>query len=381
MTFTLTRIRVTGAMPGGMAGQADVLGTGAAEHVNLDTVWDELERVTQLYNAEQDALVAALTYKTTEAAEASPQDMTPEPMEHASEYGTPRAIGPDSPHLITGFTLRDYDVASRYSARFLRDATRAQIDDQFRRMLRSDRARVHFNLLQRVFDPTEGSNEYAHRCFGAWSADSVVPPSFMGKSFDGNHTHYIASGSADLDSEDVELLTSHVAEHGYNAANGATMLLLTNPAEAEVVTAWRAGVTNANSKKAKHDFIPSALMPPRLSAETVVGGAVPNSDYNGLKVLGSYGSSLLTESYAVPAGYVAAVATFGPNSERNAIGFREHPQDAWQGVRLLEGNQRRYPIVESFMARTFGLGFRRRGQVAVLKLTAGSYAAPTAYNV
>lgn len=101
-------------------------------------------------------------------------------------------------------------------------------------------------------------------------------------------------------------------------------------------------------------------MPPRLSNESVVNGSAPNSDWNGLKILGSYGSSFLTESYVCPAGYVAA--RFGPNSERNAVSFREHVSADWQGARLIEGNQRRYPIISSFMARSLASGSVAEGR-------------------
>lgn len=65
----------------------------------------------------------------------------------------------------------------------------------------------------------------------------------------------------------------------------------------------------------KHDFIPSALMPAWISNETIQG-SVPNADFNGLEVWGSYGSALIIKSYFVPQGYAAVVATDGPNGKR-----------------------------------------------------------------
>jgi hypothetical protein len=95
-----------------------------------------------------------------------------------------------------------------------------------------------------------------------------------------------------------------------------------------------------------------------------------------LRVWGSYGYTLLCQSAYVPVGYVAMVATSGPNSPDNPVGFREHVNVAYQGLRHIPGNGP-YPLVDSFFARGFGVGTRHRGAAVVMRLTTStSYTAP-----
>ena len=43
----------------------------------------------------------------------------------------------------------------------------------------------------------------------------MIPPMYLGKIFDGTHTHYLTSGSATIDSQDIEDMLHHITEHGY----------------------------------------------------------------------------------------------------------------------------------------------------------------------
>jgi hypothetical protein len=201
----------------------------------------------------------------------------------------------------------------------------------------------------------------------------MVPPPYLGQTFDGSHTHYLTTGYTVLEPPDAEGLIRHVTEHGYGqSGSGATLLILANPVDVEAagMTAWRAGVEVRTGVVAKWDFIPSALMPAWISDETI-HGPVPSSELYGLEVWGSYGGALLIQSNYVPNGYVAVVATGGPNSDSNAVGFREHVNPAYQGLRRIPGNGP-YPIQEAFFARGFGVGTRHRGAAAVSQITASA---------
>jgi hypothetical protein len=57
--------------------------------------------------------------------------------------------------------------------------------------------------------------------------------------------------------------------------------------------------------------------------------------YFGVKVEGSYGPALLVQSDYVPPGYVLVAATYGPNAPRNVCAFRQHPNPAYQDLRLI----------------------------------------------
>ena len=51
---------------------------------------------------------------------------------------------------------------------------------------------------------------------------------------------------------------------------------------------------------------------------------------------------------------VAVVATGGPNSDVNALGFREHVHESYQGHRHIPGRGP-YPIQDRFFVRSFGV--------------------------
>lgn len=367
----------------GIANKSTVL-RDRNDRVPLDQLWQEIQDAVALYNAEKDVLTSLLTYRTTNAADAMPQSLEAQTMELASEHGVPVAIRPEAPHDILGYTFRDYDIASRLTRFFVRDASAEQIRAAVTRMLEADRATIQSVVLQRIFSPAEDRNEFAHACLGAYDGTSnSKPPSFMGRTFTSGHDHYIPTGSVDLDSEDFELAAKHITEHGYGLGGGRGQLVaMFNPedVEASALTSWRAGVENANGKKARFDFIVSGNAPAYLTAENRVGAAPPD-DIDGVPVLGSYGKAHVIESNLIPAGYFAIASTHGADHQDNAIGFREHPSDEWRGFRMIEGSvDRDYPIIQSFGSRGFGVGTRRRGAFVVCQLTAaGSYTAPTSF--
>lgn len=366
----------------GIANSATVL-RDRNDRVPLDQLWQEIQDAVALYNAEKDVLTGLLTYETTNAADAMPQSLTPQLMELASEHGVPIALRPEAPHEILGYTFRDWDIASRLTRFFCRDASASQIRAAVTRMLEADRATIQSVVMRRLFSPAEDRNDFAHRCVGLFNGtDGGVPPSFMGRSFDAAHSHYLATASTDLDSEDLELACKHVTEHGFGlGGNRGQLVAMFNPEDVEdsALTSWRAGVVNSNTKKAKFDFIPSGQAPAFLTAEHRVGAAPPD-DIDGVPVLGSYGKTFIVESNLVPAGYFAVVSTHGTDHPDNAMGFRVHPDESWQGLRIIEGNvERDYPIIESYASRGFGVGVRRRGAAIVCQLTAGTYTAPTEF--
>jgi len=87
----------------------------------------------------------------------------------------------------------------------------------------------------------------------------------------------------------------------------------------------------------------------------------------------------LVETDFMPAGYIAVVASEGPDSRANPVGFREHPNLAYRGLRILPGNGS-YPLVSSFYSRTFGVGVRHRGAACVVQVTSAAvtdYTPPT----
>ena len=211
--------------------------------------------------------------------------------------------------------------------------------------------------------------------------DGITPPPYLGRSFDDTESHYIASGAAEIDSADIEDAVRLVTRKGFGSQNNQQLLIFANPDEAELIMGWRCGEeSRAGGPKAKYDFIPAKTAPPYLQPENIVGEPV-SGDFHGIPVLGSYCESWLIQSDFVPSGYVAVVASGGPNKLGNVMGFREHPNPAYRNLRQIPGTGP-YPIVNSYNQRSFGVGVRQRGAAACIQVTTDAdYTAPTADQI
>jgi hypothetical protein len=179
-----------------------------------------------------------------------------------------------------------------------------------------------------------------------------LPTPYLGVTFDGSHQRYLTTGSTVLDAADVESGIKHITEHDYGLQPGSQLLIIANPLDVEAsgMTAWRPGIEyRSGAPLPKWDFIPSALMPAWVSAETI-HGPIPNAEFNGLQVWGSYGGALLIRSNYLPRNYAVVIATGGPDSDANPVGFREHINPAYQGLRHIP-ERGPYPIQESFFER------------------------------
>ena len=97
----------------------------------------------------------------------------------------------------------------------LRRATAEQVEAQVTRIFEADNRLVSGTILRRLLSPAIEFNEWNHQCYGLWSGDGMVPPDHLGESFDGDHSHYLTSGSTHIDSADIEDMIKHVVHHGY----------------------------------------------------------------------------------------------------------------------------------------------------------------------
>lgn len=355
----------------------DVRVNQLADGTDLNAVWDEFARLLNIWNNERTRLTDLLTFKTQIVGEAVPQDMRIGSFEKATDLGVPRSASTPNA-LPLGYMFEDMDFASRFSWRFLRDADKRQVDAVLNGILAADNALVTGTILRRLFDPAEKRNEHQMRVFGLWNGtDGLAPPNYMGRAFSSGTTHYIPSQAAVLDSADIEDAIRLIQRKGYGTQANSKLLVLANPDEAELIMAWRAGEpSRASGPDAKYDFIPANDAAPFLTPHgELVGQQVPGELW-GIKVEGSYGPTLLIQSDFIPSGYCAVVATYGPGSAYNVMGFREHHIQAYRGLRHIPGPGQ-YPIVESFSQRSFGVGVRQRGAaVAIQVTTATSYTKP-----
>ncbi|UJL28874.1 hypothetical protein HZU38_29505 [Mycolicibacterium vanbaalenii] len=365
-------------MAKGISAHGDVLVNETADGVDLNEIWAEIQQALELYNAERSAVASLLSYRTVQVADAVPQSISSESFEEATEFGVPRAIRPPSDVLRLGYDFKDYDISLRATWKFLREATAEQVTAQITRVIEADNKNVTGAILNRLFNPQPRFNEWNHTVYPLWTGtDGMSPPPYLGRTFPSDTTHYLTTGSTVLDAQDIEDMIRLIKVKGYGQV-GTTMLVLANPddVDASLMTSWRAGVEyRTGGPKPKWDFIPSALMPAWIGQEEI-HGPIPASDYNGLQVWGSYNSALLIQSNFVPLGYVAVVASGGPNSDMNPVAFREHPNPAYQGLRHIPGNGP-YPLQDSFFVRGFGTGVRHRSAAVCMKITTNPiYTAP-----
>ena len=361
----------------GIQSRGSVLVNRTADGVGLDDIWAEIQEALQVYNSERSAIASLVSFRTTRPGDAIPQNVLAESFEEATEYGQPRGIA-DPSYLKLGFTLKDYDLALRSTWKYLRDATSEQITSQVTRVLEADNRLTNTLVLNRLFSPTPQTNDQLLTCYGLWNGDGQKPPSHLGLNFDGAHTHYLSTASTVLDAQDVEAAIKHVKHHGYGSTQAARFLLLVHPDDVEVagMTTWRAGVQyRAGAPLPSYDFIVTSAAPAFLTNQRVQGEAPP-VEYGGIPVLGSYAGALVIQSYFVPKGWAAVVASGGANSDDNPIGVRDHYSPDYQGLRHIAGNAP-YPLQDSFFARTIGVGVRHRGAAVAIQISENtSYTAP-----
>lgn len=368
---------------GGYNDEGGVRVNQTADGVNLNAIWDEVAALTAVYNEKRDKMASLISYPTVAIADPVVQSIGSESFERASEYGVPTGIRSGAEPLLMGYDFEDWDKATRFTWKFLRDASAEQVRNVISQAIDADNKLVNNQILDRLFNPEERLSPESHRVFGLWTGtDNLGPLPFLGKTFPKTTSHYVASGSPVIDSGDIEDAMRLVTEKGYGAGRGAQLLILCHPDEAEAIQTFRKGFPSRPALSgetegpiAKHDFIPSATAPAYLTDENIVGKVAPG-EFGGLEVLGSYGPAWLIGSYFVPAGYVAVLASGGPNSPDNPVAFRSHKNPAYQGLRVIPG-MGRYPLTESFFARGCGTGVRHRGAAAVIQVTIGTtYAAP-----
>jgi hypothetical protein len=375
----LWKVPFGGENAAGYATEGDALVQVLADGTDLNTVWGELRTLLQQWNTERSSIAQLVSYSTTDTASAVPQSTSDESFEVASEFGVPTSLRVPKAFLLLGFSLEDYDRATRFTWKALRSMTMEQVRSATDAVLAADNKLTNGLIMGRLFDNAPSENEWGHTVYPLWSNDGLTPPSFAGKEFTSNHTHYLVSGAAEIDSNDLEQAYENVQEHGYGVDAPSQLIVFAHPDETKEISKFRAGETNNNSVVASYDFVPSAGAPPYLLpvGQQIQGTPAPGV-YNGLKVSGSYGPGLIIPSYYVPAGYFAVVATNGPNSPLNPVGFRQHSNVVYQGLRIIPGPQPAYPLQESFFARAAGVGVRHRGAAAVMQIKeSGSYVVPT----
>lgn len=365
-------------MARGYNASADIL-TRTADGRDLNDLWNEFQTVVALQNERRQRLINFLTFAVTNNIEDVPQ-ISGDDFEEASEYGEPKGIRPGLTYFSLGYTFKWYDLAARFTWKFLADAPASQVEAINQSALDADNRLVFKEVMRTLFRNTNRTadiNGQNYNVYTFYNNDGTVPPAYKSNTFDGTHTHFLASNGA-LEPADVQSMIDHVTHHGYGPDNGSTVVLMVNPQEANIIRTFRA-LTNG----ALYDFVPSASQPALIvpNSDGLLGNRPPSS-IAGLSVIGSYGNALIVQEDYVPAGYLALFSTGGEAGLLNPIGFREHANPGLRGLRLVKGATLDYPLIDSFYQRGFGTGVRQRGAAVVMKVTASgdtTYTVPAMY--
>jgi hypothetical protein len=380
-------------MARGFHAAGDVIVTVAADGTSLNDLWDDYQAALNLWNTRRNGLVDFLTYRTTLLTEQLFEGGTLADFELATEYGVPVSARPGVTGVFRGYDFDWYDIAGRFTWKFLNKAPAAQINAFANQAFEADNRLLFMGVMKALFNSARRTAEEGHTVYPFWGGQvGDKPPDYKLTTFADSHNHYMTTGAATwpaagigttpntaADATDWHALIDTVTEHGYSPENGYTVVVMVNKAQGDSVRAIR---SVANGGSYRYDFVPSAATAPFLLPTNmqVVNGQQPPSTIGGLTVIGSYGNILVVEEAYIPAGYFVCFATGGPDSLTNPIAIREDPNTSLQGLRLVKGREIDYPLIDSYYVRGFGTGIRNRGAGAVMQVTAGAYAIPTIYQ-
>ena len=356
--------------------RADVI--VAADGTDLNEFWNEVMATIQLRNAQRDRLI---NFLTTPVSGAVTQVTVPSSVdfEEASEYGQPVGARGAAGRYFRGYDFKFYDLAVRYTWMFIAEADQAQLRLHNNLALDADNKLIFNKVMKTLFNGlnvtgVSDKNEPV-TVFKFFNADGEVPPPYATFTHTGTHNHYITSGGATITTNNMNSLITELGHHGYTLQNGYRLVLLANAQETATIKTFKTATGS------QFDFVPNPA---------AYGGAVwvPN---NGTYVggpggaplpgeVGTWGPFHIVEEAYIPAGYVVALASGGQENLTNPIGFREHANAAYRGLKVIPGQRSDYPLLDSFYRRGFGTGIRQRGGGVVMQITAaGSYTIPAAY--
>jgi hypothetical protein len=366
---------------GGYHTEGDLLGR-TADGVDLNEMWAEFQQTLNIFNERRQTLVNFLTFPVVNMIENVPQVGSFD-FDEASEFGEPTAGRIPLGVFSLGYDFKDYDKATRWTWKFLRDAPASHLEATHSAVLEADNRLIFRKVMEAIFDNRNRStdiNQQNYSVYALYNADGTVPPPYKGTTFLSTHDHYLVSGAATIDPGDIEALYNTIREHGYGQETGTQYVALVNRAQMEVIKTWRFGQTYGGVVS-NYDFIPAPGQPTLIVPnQQGLLGSLPPASFGGLPVKGSWGDIWFIEEEYIPAGYVLMFGTGGAANLQNPVGIREHANAAHRGLRLFPGNQQRYPLVESFYSRGFGTGVRQRGGAAVMQIkVSGTYDIPTQY--
>ena len=355
---------------GGYLSTIDAIESGAGGGQTIDgqsfeSIWTDLNRRLALFNANANNMVALLTFPVDRAQDRVAVPWTPE-FEEATEFGRPAKVRFST--IFRGFPLAHFDLGYGFTQEYIDIARAGEI-----RAIQVQAESAYWGLQMRtamdaLFDDAPPASLEGVSVKALYNADGEVPPNYRRYTFDGNHTHYLTSNGASFDSTDLDAIEEHLVHHGYGDSSfggaGGTIFLHVNRA-------------NLGTVRALTRFVPATTATVPVIVDGQVVGA-QRSGTMGMNPEGYHGLMAVLENNEVPSGYLMATVSGGAFSDQNVVGMRRHDNPSARGLRLIEGNNRRYPLIDSVYDCYLGAGVRHRGAAVVMQIVTGtSYTPPT----
>ena len=365
---------VGGDGPRGFNQEADII-TQTSDGFSLNSMWDEFQKTLGLWNRQYTSLINLLTYKVTELVEGVRYPIEVD-FEEASEFGEPKGMRL-GPSFKMGYDFKWYDLAIRYTWKFLLDADSSQLRALNNTALESDNRLLFQRVMRRIFNSTTDTATIEGdpvSVYPFYNGDTMVPPRWKNTTHSTAHNHYLVSGGATVDSGDIDAMEDHLYHHGYALTNGYSLVLFVNRAQGAVIRKFKVASSD------KYDFIPSQGVGGGvfLPANGGIVGRPTSPGVGGLLVIGTYGPWTVVEEDYIPAGYMLGTVSGGADNIGNPVGIREH--SSLKGLRLVKGKDNDYPLTDSFYLHGMGTGIRHRGAGVITQIKAsGNYDIPAAY--
>jgi hypothetical protein len=352
---------------------------------DLNELWEEFNQAIRLINRDRGQLVDRLVFPVQKPIERVPQVFV-EDFEDADEFGRPVGIRP-AEYWDMGFPMQYKDLATRFTWRYLAEADVRQVRQTMNAVLEAYRRFLFKLCFDRIWDNTVssatlrgGSAVTVFPFYNGTAAvdaqgNNVAPPPWKAFTHATNHTHYLSSGAATVDSADLDEMFGHIYHHGYTEG-GATVILLVNEQEADVIRTFRVASGD------KYDFIPDSGNEISFILNGTIIGGQPTND-TGLRgfpgFIGKYGTVSVVQEDLIPADFMFMFASGGLRAQNNPVGIREHENDSLRGLKLIPQHVH-YPLIDSYAHATGGAGIRHRGAGVVMSIGAGAYAPPDELN-
>lgn len=324
-------------------------------------IWTDLQARLAVFNRNANRMVALLTFPVDRAQDRVAVPWNPD-FERATEFGRPGKVR--FKHIFRGFPLAHYDLGYGFTQEFLDDARALEIANTRTTAESGWWALQMRTAMNALFDNDPDASDEGVTVLPLYNADGEEPPNYRRFTHSGSHTHYLTA--ATLNAAALETVETHLIHHGYGddslGGGGGTIILHVNRAQMPTI-------------RALDEFVPAA----NGSVPVVVDGQIigqQRAGAFGLSPEGYVGKLVIVENNEIPAGYLLATVSGGLFSSQNVVGMRRHENTSARGLRLIEGGNSRYPLIDSVYDGYVGAGVRHRGAAAVMQITAGAYEVP-----